>query len=223
MLRSQKPRNSLRVSSYDPLTKQTLKAAAKIKEQNIERLEMTEPRASRSEKREWRDKRRQEIKLIFPTVINYVPQFFLFWEKQGYHPSSPPFCLAVTLRIIFLSSFSSSLCFIYSPWFTWDWWCSRLIVVIIPVLLLRCIMHNRPTKNTQRGGCKARLLFIGLLMHAGRSLLRSSSRTADDGDSWCVKTEAGGGFVWTLVRIKSPLKVFSTNLRQKGTNLFPKC
>lgn len=178
--------------------------------------QMTKLRASRSEKqatertkgrREWRDEKTWQIKLIFPTVINYVLHFFLFWEKQGYLPSLPP-SIWPSCRD---SSFSPSsppssppLCFIYSPWFTWDWWCSPLIVVIIPVLLLRCIMHNRPTKSTGVGGSKTRLPFIGLLMHAGRSLPRSSSRTADDGDTWCVKTRPseGGGLYgrWFLVR-----------------------
>lgn len=154
-----------------------------------------------------RVKRRKEIKFIFPTAINYVPQFFLFWEKQGYLPTSPP-SVWPSRRDSSFSPPSPPLCFIYSPWFTWDWWCSCLIVVIIPVLLLRCIMHNRPTKSTLGG--KARFPFIGLLMHAGRGLLRSSSRTADDGDSWRVKTEAGGGgFVWTLVACQVPVRMKS--------------
>lgn len=103
---------------------------------------------------------------------------------------------------IHLSLPSPPLCFIYSPWFTWDWWCSRLIVVIIPVLLLQCIMHNRPTKSTGRGArpdCHSSASWCML----GRSLLRSSSRTADDGDSWCVKTRPGRGAsygCWLLAR-----------------------
>lgn len=107
-----------------------------------------------------------------------------FWGNQQTSSSFPSLstflCLSLTCRD---SSFSPSslLCFIYSLWFTWDWWSSPLIVVITPVLLLQCIMHNRLTKH-RRG--KARLIFIGLLMHAGRRLPGASSRTRDNG--WLV-------------------------------------
>lgn len=221
MLRTPKPRDSLRVSSSASWRSKVWQQLPTWNNGLLRGWKW--PWESRSEKQatgrtmgrlEWRDEKRWQIKLIFPTAINYVPQFLLFWEKQGYLPTSPP-SVWPSRRDSSFSPPSPPLCFIYSPWFTWDWWCSRLIVVIIPVLLLRCIMHNRPTKSTWGG--KARLPFTGLLMHAGRSLLRSSSRIPDDGDSWRVKTEARGEASygrWLLVRCQcgwNPLlRVFPT-------------
>lgn len=140
-------------------------------------------------------------------MINYADGNFLTWNLGVLgEPTSEltplPFPLPLSLftcRDSSLSPSSPPLCFIYSPRFTWDWWSSPLIVVITPVLLLQCIMHNRLTKRRKRG--KARLLFIGPLMHAGRTLNRSLVKDrrrrltptreylAPPADDWCVKTE----------------------------------
>lgn len=118
------------------------------------------------------------------TVINYAGGNLLtalrFWGGTWICSSLSTSCLSFSC---WDSSFSPPpsppLCFIYSLWFTWDLWSSPLIVVITPILPLQCIMHNRITMH-RRGG-KAILLFIGLLMHAGRHLSDISSRTGDDG------------------------------------------
>lgn len=51
------------------------------------------------------------------------------------------------------SSYFSLLCFIYPPWFTWNWCASPLIVVITPVLLQCNAMHyaQQTHKSVDRG------------------------------------------------------------------------
>lgn len=101
------------------------------------------------EQRGERDGRRRDgtDKLIFsPWLIMRVAIFrepWSFWGEPTNTDGSPRLSCSR-----WDSSFSppSSLRFIYSPRFTWDWWSFPLIVVITTVLLLWSIMHNRLTK-----------------------------------------------------------------------------
>lgn len=129
---------------------------------------------------------------------------------------STSLCLCFSCRD---SSFSppSPLCFIYSPWFTWDWWSSPLIVVITPVLLLQCIMHNRLTKHRRGQG----QIGIHWPLDACWETLNRESRQGPETmadlcwqylaplvHDWCVKTETRTAFLlfdfnvlkWDLTR-----------------------
>ena len=92
----------------------------------------------------------------------------------------------------------SPLCFIYSPWLTWNWCSPPLIVVITPALLLQRNMHNRHTKYRRGQGqiaihwpldaCWETLTqsFVKDWGMMADLYLEYLSRLADDG---CVKME----------------------------------